>query len=76
MKDILKPMVIHGAEIEIIKQDVLKLINKVEELEQMIINLTYKRKKEKKLKQNDGFWELALFFIVTYVGLFLGLLLL
>ena len=36
------------SEIEIIKHDVLKLINKVEELEQMIINLTYKRKKEKK----------------------------
>tara|TARA_R100001082_G_C4303742_1_gene133621 strand:- start:521 stop:667 length:147 start_codon:yes stop_codon:yes gene_type:complete len=48
MKDILKPMVIHGAEIEIIKHDVLKLINKVEELEQMIINLTYKRKEEEK----------------------------
>ena len=36
------------SEIEIIKQDVLKLINKVEELEQMIINLTYKRKEEEK----------------------------
>ena len=33
---------------EIIKHDVLKLINKVEELEQMIINLTYKRKQEEK----------------------------
>ncbi len=38
-------------EIEIIKHDVLKLINKVEELEQMIINLTYKRKQEE--KNND-----------------------
>tara|TARA_R100000808_G_scaffold10647_1_gene28099 strand:- start:1035 stop:1163 length:129 start_codon:yes stop_codon:yes gene_type:complete len=36
------------SEIEIIKHDVLKLINKVEELEQMIINLTYKRKEEEK----------------------------
>ena len=36
------------SEIEIIKHDVLKLINKVEELEQMIINLTYKRKQEEK----------------------------
>ena len=36
------------SEMEIIKQDVLKLINKVEELEQMIINLSYKRKEEKK----------------------------
>lgn len=39
------------SEIEIIKHDVLKLINKVEELEQMIINLTYKRKEEE--KNND-----------------------
>jgi len=39
------------SEIEIIKHDVLKLINKVEELEQMIINLTYKRKQEE--KNND-----------------------
>ena len=38
-------------EIEIIKHDVLKLINKVEELEQMIINLTYKRKQEEKNKE-------------------------
>ena len=36
------------SEIDIIKHDVLKLINKVEELEQMIINLTYKRKEEEK----------------------------
>mgnify|MGYP000019359625 FL=1 len=36
------------SEMEIIKHDVLKLINKVEELEQMIINLTYKRKQEEK----------------------------
>jgi len=36
------------SEMEIIKHDVLKLINKVEELEQMIINLTYKRKEEEK----------------------------
>ena len=36
------------SEIDIIKNDVLKLINKVEELEQMIINLTYKRKEEEK----------------------------
>ena len=36
------------SEIEIIKHDVLKLINKVEELEQMIINLIYKRKQEEK----------------------------
>jgi len=34
------------SEIEIIKHDVLKLINKVEELEQMIINLSYKLKEE------------------------------
>ncbi len=39
------------SEIEIIKHDVLKLINKVEELEQMIINLTYKRKQKE--KNND-----------------------
>ena len=39
------------SEMEIIKHDVLKLINKVEELEQMIINLTYKRKQEE--KNND-----------------------
>ena len=39
------------SELEIIKLDVLKLINKVEELEQMIINLTYKRKEEE--KNND-----------------------
>ena len=36
------------SEMEIIKHDILKLINKVEELEQMIINLTYKRKEEEK----------------------------
>ncbi len=36
------------SEIEIIKHDVLKLIDKVEQLEQMIINLTYKRKQEEK----------------------------
>ena len=40
------------SEIEIIKHDVLKLIDKVEQLEQMIINLTYKRKQEEK----DNAW--------------------
>ena len=61
MKDVLKPMVIHGAEIELIKQDVLKLINKVEELEQMIINLSYKRKEEKKWNKMTAFGNLHYF---------------